>query len=237
MSEVQRNPDRKAQRVAGVGSDGDAMRDRILHEAAVLFSHRGYDGVSTRDIASACKIRQPSLYWYFPSKRAIMGEIIEMDLLVAVAAVRWLATTEASPAAKLYRFLHVDMTHLSTNPLNLILVYNTNILEHAEFADINRRARAIPQFHRRVIKDGIVRGQFVDLPVSLLQEFLVGVDVHTGRMSHTRGIPKGVEIPDVLATLALRGVLAEPAGVEQVRSEAMALEPPAKMKAALAGIR
>ena len=51
-------------------------RERILTEASRLFAERGYDGTSTRQIADAVGIRQPSLFHHFASKQAIMEELL-----------------------------------------------------------------------------------------------------------------------------------------------------------------
>lgn len=46
----------------------DATRERILAAAIDLFADRSYDGASTRDIAAAAGVSQPSLNYHFQSK-------------------------------------------------------------------------------------------------------------------------------------------------------------------------
>jgi AcrR family transcriptional regulator len=57
------------------GSTGSATRGRIFLSAVRLFSERGYNGVSVRDIARAVGIKESSLYNHFESKDAIISEI------------------------------------------------------------------------------------------------------------------------------------------------------------------
>jgi len=52
-------------------------REKIVETALELFSRRGYDGVSMRDIARTVGIRESSLYNHFESKRAIFDEIVD----------------------------------------------------------------------------------------------------------------------------------------------------------------
>ncbi|SDZ49611.1 TetR/AcrR family transcriptional regulator [Herbiconiux ginsengi] len=66
-----------------IGKAGGGGRERILHAASKLFLSQGYAATSTRDIAHAAGIRQPSLYHHFATKA---------DILHAVA----LATVEPS---------------------------------------------------------------------------------------------------------------------------------------------
>ena len=57
-----------------------ATRERILREASHLFAVRGYYGSSTRDIAAAVGIRQPSLFHHFETKQAIFEELLKYSL-------------------------------------------------------------------------------------------------------------------------------------------------------------
>lgn len=49
----------------------------ILYAALRLFSERGYDGVSIREIASAVGIRESSLYNHYPGKKALFDALVE----------------------------------------------------------------------------------------------------------------------------------------------------------------
>jgi AcrR family transcriptional regulator len=72
------------------GAQEDARRtdtrERILDVAARLFSERGFAGTSTRDIAEALGVTKAALYYHFPSKDAILTELVAQPL-AAVRAV------------------------------------------------------------------------------------------------------------------------------------------------------
>ncbi|TQK72438.1 TetR/AcrR family transcriptional regulator [Nocardioides sp. SLBN-35] len=212
-----------------VNGEADDTRSRILREAAVLFASRGYERVSTRDIATACGIKQPSLYWYFDSKRTIMAELIGMDLRRVGEVIAWLSKAEVSPAARLFRFLHIDVASLSDDSYNLVGIYDTNVLEHEDFAHLDKSVQKIYRFYRAVLRAGVREGQFVDLPLPVLREFLIGIDMHAGRLARTVNLPRSANLPRDFATLALRGVLADPGTIEEVSADALALEMPPKV--------
>lgn len=52
-------------------------REKILHEALNLFSAKGYDPVSVREIAYAVGIKESSLYNHFKNKQDIFDSIID----------------------------------------------------------------------------------------------------------------------------------------------------------------
>lgn len=56
----------------------NSTRDIIVHKALNLFSEKGYDGVSMRDIAAAVGIKAASLYNHFKSKEDIFDAIMEL---------------------------------------------------------------------------------------------------------------------------------------------------------------
>lgn len=108
-----------------VGDHSSAARERVLHQAEALFSERGYDSVTLRDIAEALGMRQASLYHHAPGgKEQLYVEVTERGLqrhrrgLVEAlgttgdlrqqlrAAARWLLS---QPPINLSRFVRSDL--------------------------------------------------------------------------------------------------------------------------------
>jgi AcrR family transcriptional regulator len=49
---------------------------QIVAEATRLFGNRGYDRVTTKDLAASCGVSEPALYRYFPAKEAIYDAVL-----------------------------------------------------------------------------------------------------------------------------------------------------------------
>ncbi len=64
------------------------MREQILATATELFVQRGYEGVAMREIADACGITKPALYYHFAGKSAVLNAICiaYLDEVAAVVA-------------------------------------------------------------------------------------------------------------------------------------------------------
>lgn len=56
---------------------GEETRARIIRSALALFGQRGFEGVSTRDIATQAGVPAPSLQYYFESKEGLYAACIE----------------------------------------------------------------------------------------------------------------------------------------------------------------
>ncbi len=53
-----------------------SRRQQLLATAAELFAARGFHGVSVTDIGAACGVSGPALYRHFPSKDAMLAEML-----------------------------------------------------------------------------------------------------------------------------------------------------------------
>ncbi|HHI76078.1 MAG TPA: TetR/AcrR family transcriptional regulator [Gammaproteobacteria bacterium] len=91
-------------------------KGRLLATAIDLFSEKGYNGVSVRDIAAAVGLSAPALYNHFPNKKALY------QAAVAAAfegpAQRLLADLQADTPApeRLRRFLHTAAREIRQIP-------------------------------------------------------------------------------------------------------------------------
>lgn len=55
-----------------------STKDIILYKALIMFSEKGYEGVSMRDIASEVGIKAASIYNHFKNKEDIFNSLIKM---------------------------------------------------------------------------------------------------------------------------------------------------------------
>jgi AcrR family transcriptional regulator len=57
--------------------DGNAVRDRLLGAALQLFSRKGFESASVRELTEAAKVTRPTLYYHFGSKEGLYLELVE----------------------------------------------------------------------------------------------------------------------------------------------------------------
>jgi AcrR family transcriptional regulator len=65
---------------AAHGPKGGGAGERILTTATELFARFGYNGVSTRDVASAAKVNEVTVYRHFPRKHDLYLAVLESEL-------------------------------------------------------------------------------------------------------------------------------------------------------------
>ena len=59
------------------GQNGNAVRERLLSAALRLFSRKGFESASVREIVKAAEVTRPTLYYYFGSKEGLYLELVE----------------------------------------------------------------------------------------------------------------------------------------------------------------
>ena len=98
-----------------------SRREQILSTAADLFAARGFHGVSVADLGAACGISGPALYRHFPSKDAMLAEMLVSisEELLEVGRERVRESEDAREALHALTNWHIDFA-LNNKPLIVV---------------------------------------------------------------------------------------------------------------------
>ena len=116
-------------------------KELIIYHALTLFSDKGYDGVSMRDIAGAVGIRAASIYNHFRSKEDIFGSIIDEMSSRYEEAVLQMQVPDGDIAAVAEKYMQVTRETLTAIAQNLYLYFLKD-----DFASKFRRMLTVEQF-------------------------------------------------------------------------------------------
>jgi AcrR family transcriptional regulator len=96
-------------------------REQILATAAELFAARGFHGVSVAELGAACGISGPALYKHFPSKQAMLADMLVSisEELLAVGRARVAAAEGPAAAVRALVEWHVEFA-LGHRPLIIV---------------------------------------------------------------------------------------------------------------------
>jgi AcrR family transcriptional regulator len=199
-------------------TEAPTTRERILREAARLFAEKGFYGTSTREIAAAAEIRQPSVFHHFPTKDAIMLALIDINLDEPTSVAEREAQSDDPAALRLYRYLVWDLSFICRCEYDLTSA--EPIMSDPAFANQYPRYERLVEARRRIIKDGIESGEFTDLDIDLVQKIIVWI--LRGDIADCRGTqPADVaDTADKLASFALRALLEDPSRLDAIRAAA-----------------
>lgn len=205
-------------RQAGPDAPQDqGTRDQILTIASNLFAVHGYYGTTTREIAQAVGIRQPSLFHHFGSKAAIMEALLEHDLARSVPARERVARSDAPAPVRLYVYLHDEVSHIAGSRYNLAGVYTEEVRASPEFEPWHRRRRRLHRAIERILQDGMDGGDFIESEPFFVREAILGILGRTLTRYSGGQTPYEPSLPDQVASLVLRAVLVDPTRLPRVR--------------------
>lgn len=142
----------------------------ILVAASRLFWRHGYRGTTTREIATAVGIQQPSLFHFFPNKAAIMETLLSISIDDTLAASEAALVGEGSATERLHRYLAWDLEELHTMPYVLAGVHSVDILNTPGFETWAAKSGRLYGNLRELIAQGIRAGEFLPQNLRLAQE-------------------------------------------------------------------
>lgn len=98
-----------------------SRREQILSTASALFAERGFHGVSVADLGAACGISGPALYRHFPSKDAMLAEMLVSISQELLEVGRERVAEAEGPREALHALVnwHIDFA-LSNKPLIIV---------------------------------------------------------------------------------------------------------------------
>ncbi len=134
--------------------DNRSARDKILAAAVQLFAEYGYHASSMREIARIAGIQAASIYYHYPSKQALLVEIIQVHM-------RQLNANLERIISKPHSFQQCLFDAIS----NHIILHTTY---KSEFFIIDTEIRALQSENRSKIL--ALRDQYEGLVQKLLQE-------------------------------------------------------------------
>jgi AcrR family transcriptional regulator len=201
-----------------------STRERILLEASYLFSRWGYHNTTTRDIAMAVGIRQPSLYNHFSSKQAIMEKLLALNLDRAVSFATAMLKRDGSPAARLYLVLKADLDYVTSVPYDLSGTQGDDIMSDPNFARWASQQRRLHRAWRRLVEQGIDQMQFVSYDADLIQQVIEGVFKEMIRTTSKRPAERNGASAGAVARFMVRAILFTPSDIDRVVAEADRLD-------------
>jgi len=141
-----------------------ARRDALLHAAERLFSQRGYEATSVRDIAEAMNIKAGSLYAHMETKEDLLWEILTAAADRFFEAVEPIVASDLLPTEKLKRLIDAHV-RVITDSASSAAVYMTEWrhLSEPRRSEFAARRDAYEEMVRGVVRDGIRAGEVADV--------------------------------------------------------------------------
>lgn len=197
-------------------ADQTVSPDDILIAAADLLRRKGYESTTMKDIAAEVNLTAASLYHHFKNKDALLLAVLETGLQRVIQKLEQIADSEQSAAEKLRHMIALHIGGVTSNTaIGAAMVYEIRWLQalnsdnglaqqrDAVFALRDRFERLF----RRVVQEGIDRGEFVATDADILTKTMLGAHNWVGVWYQEGGRLDGDHIAEMMAETFLRALL------------------------------
>jgi AcrR family transcriptional regulator len=183
-------------------------KDQLLEEATRLFKEKGFHNTSMQDLADALEMQKGSLYYYIDSKEELLRRLLERATSFLAFQIDEIYAADLPPPEKL-RWALENHGETMMEHLDLVAVY---LQEYRNLPPERlEEALAVRKHYERVlmqiVKDGIASGDFRAVNVKMAVFGLLGMLNWTHQWFSPEGEFSAQEIADVLADLALNGLV------------------------------
>jgi AcrR family transcriptional regulator len=156
-----------------------SRRADVRETAARLFRERGYSSATMDLLADEVGLNKGTLYHYYPSKSAILYELLSEQLDVTLAL---LARVPAggSPADRLRELVRLQVEHVAGTCDDVVVFFQElpwidKNLAPEQAADLRKRIEQYRTFTEQLLMEGIAAGEFRDLDVAMINHSIVGI--------------------------------------------------------------
>jgi AcrR family transcriptional regulator len=213
-------PSRSLDREPPIAADSASTYGRIIAISASLFARWGYHGTSTRRIAAEVGIQQPSLFHHFPSKKAIMEELLSLNYLRPQSMLDWLLAQDASPDTRLFAFIVADLQYARSLGINLSSASRDDVLSDPDFAKWRRTADEFHDSVAELFRQGMRANCYVPMTADLARIAHTGITREIIRLIGSDEIAPSDDWCEEAASFVLRSVLTSRQRLPQIRKEA-----------------
>jgi TetR/AcrR family transcriptional regulator len=150
--------------------------DRILQKALELFSRKGYDATSVREICEAAGITKPTLYHFYGSKEGVYRAIVDGTLDAFRTTMATAVEGPGHPAERLKRVarLHFARARQNDQLFRFILALIHNPASSAPKTDFPLFYEGMVALVAKVVEDGVRASQFSPGPLEVRMLVFMG---------------------------------------------------------------
>ena len=185
---TEHDPDRSSARARRTShSNRSATRDGIITTAIDLFREKGYANSSMSEVARRVGIDPSSLYYYFPSKAAILAELFRPE--TPIPSFNDLSHLSSSRTEQLYALIVQDVAQKCELPLDFIEMESAVRNDPESFAEFYERYSAFYNTLVKVIERGVEEGEF--RPCAADERAVTILSVNEGLQHHFHAKQRG----------------------------------------------
>jgi AcrR family transcriptional regulator len=186
----------------------DVLASEVLDRAVSLFAERGFAGTSLKDVADAVGLSRPAIYYYFPSKEALLEELLAGVTLSAARIFDEIEPrTDLTPLERIREAARSLILWVTERRLHFKMIDRSeNELPPSIMARHREAKRRVLAGLARLIEEAIAAGEARSIDSRVTAFAIIGMCNWTAWWFLPGGGLTATEIADRIADLAVHAV-------------------------------
>lgn len=183
------------------------IAEDVLEHSAILFSQKGVGGTSFQDIANAMGLTRAAIYYYFPSKDAILTAMVEETVEAAAFFGDESENAHGSFSDQIRNIVRQKVIHIINRRIRLRVLDRSekelpkNLAERHDVAK-----RGVLAGYMKVISRGVTAGEFRPVDARLAAFTIIGMCNWVAWWFKDEGPASPGQIADFIADTAVRSL-------------------------------
>lgn len=181
---------------------------KLLESALTLFSEKGYEGTSIREIIEGAGVTRPVLYYYFENKEDLFTRLVEEKFSELVAKIQQAKYDFETCADRLKEVIRVAFRLTEENPEAVRLILQVFFSPPQQGPSLDRVALARKRFRHieEIMQDGLDNKEIAGGDAQSLGLVFMGImDMHVMAKTNRPETRLTDELADGLVDLFLSG--------------------------------
>lgn len=196
----------------------NVQRAKILEQAEKFFWEKGYDKTTIKDIAGASGFEAGNIYYYFPSKEAILYAMLSGQMQELNSSIEHLEKDEYTDPLEQLRTLIIEHMKLTLGPWRISgMLFDMELksLLPAHRKQVIELRDTYDGILRKVIQRGVNKGLFcADLNVSVTANHIASMIVRSRLWFSHKGELSRDETVDELCKFVMYGLCGRPTATD-----------------------
>ena len=181
----------------------------IFEHAMTLFEKQGFHRTSMNEIADACGVTKPTLYYYFRNKSHLLETLYEQITKAFFEQVRVLTASALPADQRLKQLIEMQVTYnINSSRFLTIFWRERHELDEASRKQLAQLERDFELMVQGIVDDGLADGSFNPCDAKVVTYSILSLLSTVHRWSKYVDKQPG-EIADQVASMALRGLIAQ----------------------------
>lgn len=192
-------------------TDTRSVREKIRAAAVQLFAEMGYHAAPLRDIASLAGIQAASIYYHYPSKQALLVEIMDTHMRQLNAHLEKILAQPGSVVEQLYAAIasHIRL-HTTYKAEFFIIDTEIRALEGENREKILALRDEYEHLLQRLLQEGVEQGVLQPTDVKVASFAVIAMCTEVASWFRAQGRLTVQQVIDIYSQIIAQGLVRHP---------------------------